>query len=821
MSPDRSHIGTGPNGPLSAPGGDGSPGEGMSRRRFLAGAAGVVGSVGLAGCSVTHANASASSLTGHRGPAARTEELDTDWLFGGLLSPGSTNPNFDDRAFARVNLPHTVTPLSWRHWDPTSWEQVWIYRRHFNRPANFTGLRVFVDITAAMTNAGLTLNGEALAPHEGGYLPCTREITTLVTEHDNVLAVALDSRFQLDVPPNRPAPYRSSSIDFYQPGGLYRHARLRAVPSTFISDVFAKPVDVLSPSRRLVVNCTIDAEAVPAHPLSVEVSLSDATHTIGAVTAPVRVTAAGTVSVDIELGDLGSITLWDVDQPQLYDVTATLVSGGTAIHDHRCRVGFREATFTEEGFFLNGRRLKIFGLNRHQFYPFAGGAMADRIQRRDATILHDELNCNMVRCSHYPQSEAFVDACDELGMLVWEEAPGWGYLGDSAWLAAARQNVQDMVERDRNHPSIVIWGARLNESPNNVSFDTAMKELVDSLDGSRPTSGATDGLLYTDTNAEYVMDVFAYDDYTQANGQASLLPPRSGLPYLVTEAVGSLSGPSTHYRRTDTESIQQGQTVAHALVHDIAASSDRYCGLLGWCAFDYCSGQGFAFGGVKYNGVCDIFRVPKPGAAIYRSQVDPAVRPVIEPSFYWDFDPPSPPDGPGTGAVVCSNCDYLEFSVDRKMVARATPDRSRFPHLQYPPTTVDLSPSGSGSPVLRIDGFVGGRKVLTRVFSSDHRYDRLKVEVDDERIVADGSDATRVVFRAVDRFGAPRPFVTGVVTLDLSGPAHLVGDRSFDFAAAGGVGAVWVRSLAAEPGRVVLTATHPVLGTGQVVVRTV
>lgn len=104
-------------------------------------------------------------------------------------------------------------------------------------------------------------------------------------------------------------------------------------------------------------------------------------------------------------------------------MVAVLRVGGTPAHEHRACIGFREARFAEDGFFLNGRRLTVFGLNRHQLYPYAGIAMPDRVQRRDARILCEEFNCTMVRCSHYPQSPAFLDACDELGMLVFEKTP--------------------------------------------------------------------------------------------------------------------------------------------------------------------------------------------------------------------------------------------------------------------------------------------------------------------------------------------------------------------------------------------------------------
>ena len=203
----------------------------------------------------------------------------------------------------------------------------------------------------------------------------------------------------------------------------------------FVDDVFAKPVDVLSPSPAVEVECTVDAAVVPRGTglMTVELWDPETNERIGAGAAAPEVTAAGRSSVRLRVEGLSEVTLWDLATPKLYDVVTTLVWNGQALHQHRSRIGFREARFELNGFFLNGRRVKLFGANRHQHFPYAGFAMSERAQRRDAEILRNELNCNMVRCSHYPQSPAFLDACDELGLLVWEEPPGWQYLGDEAW----------------------------------------------------------------------------------------------------------------------------------------------------------------------------------------------------------------------------------------------------------------------------------------------------------------------------------------------------------------------------------------------------
>jgi beta-galactosidase len=745
--------------------------------------------------------------------------LDAGWRFGPYVS-GCTAPDFDDSGLAPVTLPHTVVPLSWQDWDPGSWERRWIYRNRFDTPPDAVGRRVFLDFDGAMTHAELSLNGTALPDHLGGYLPFSREITGLLAPSGNQLAVALDSGFNLNVPPNRAAPHTSDSVDYWQPGGLYRRVWLRTEPQVFIGDVFAKPVEVLDPARRrVVVECSVDAAVVPAESARVVVELRDQDRTIASAAALPTVTRTGRVTVTATLEGLSEVALWDLDSPNLYTVTATLIIGESTVHQRTVRIGFRDASFREDGFFLNGRRVQLFGLNRHQHYPYAGMAMADRVQRKDAEILRRELNCTMVRCSHYPQAEAFFDACDELGLLAWEEAPGWVHLGDDAWKALVVRDVGDMVRRDRNHPSIVIWGARINETEDEVELYTRTRDLAHALDDSRPTAGAMSGRVHT---PNYVQDVFAEDDYHSSIGpdgdkQPELEPPRTDRPYLISEAVGTLSGPAKQYRRTAAQRVQQGQALAHARIHNIAGADPRYCGLLAWCGYDYESGAGANIHrGVKYPGVIDLFRVPKPGAAIYQAQVDPAVRPVIAPAFYWDFGSTSPVTDLDR-AMICSNLDRLELHLDDEHHATVTPDRENYAHLPYPPSFADLrTVDGRTLPELRIDGYLGDRLVACRRFAADPAGDVLALDADDSVLVGDGVDATRVVFRSVDMYGAPRPYAAGTVRITLAGPAVLVGDSTFPFAETGGVGAVWIRSLPDSSGAVTVHAAHPTLGTAAV-----
>ncbi|MGH2909004.1 MAG: glycoside hydrolase family 2 TIM barrel-domain containing protein, partial [Solirubrobacteraceae bacterium] len=785
----------------------------FSRRTVLR--AGALGAAALAAGAAAWPLEANADVTQETPLAQGRYTLDGDWLFGGVYAAGSEQPGYSDASFATVCLPHTVTSLSWGYWNPATWEQQWIYRKHISQAA-VSGGRVFVDFQGVMTTATVYLNGTALATHEGGYLPFTVELTESLLAGDNVLAVKVDGTLQ-DVPPNDVAG-GDASIDYLQPAGIYRDVALRIVPEVHISDVFAKPVNVLT-APALELGVTVDAAATSNDVVVAVALLNAAGATVGTASQTISVQRGRTAQVGLTIPNLQGISLWSPESPTLYTV-ATTVTLGRAVDSFSITTGFREAVFAVDGFYLNGSRYEIFGLNRHQLFPYLGMAGSARLQARDAAIIRNELNCNMVRCSHYPQSEYFLDACDALGLMVWEEPPGWQYVGDLAFREVVLQNVEDMVLRDRSRPSVIVWATRLNETnngPTNQALYAQTDQIASQLDGSRQTTGAMD--IYSTTNG-WKQQVFAFDDYHSQGNQATLWPPLPGVPYMVSEAVGALDGAQT-YRWFDPQSQLALQGEMHAQVHDIAQGNDAYAGLLGWCAVDYQSlnGGDRIWNNLKTPGVTDTFRVQKPGAGFYASQQG-AGSPVIVPGFFWDFGPASPRQGPGS-TVVFTNCDELRFYVGHATtpVVTGAPDTTAYGNLSAPPVFVTFpQTSGAGSPDLRIDGVVGGKVVTSLRMSSDTTQDKLALTLDDGAINGDGTDMTRFTVRGADAYGNHRPLGSTnatQVTFSVSGPATLLADNPFAFGLYGGVGGGFLRSQAGATGSVTLTATHPTLGTAR------
>jgi beta-galactosidase len=790
------------------------------RRDFIKTAGAVLASTALPG---TSALADEQVVQGRK-----IYPINRNWRYHPAKIDGAESPRFDDSKFERVVIPHTNIQLPWHSFDDKDYEFISTYRRRFRFPKGAQGKRVFVDFEGVMTASTVWINGVLLGEYKGGFTPFSFELTQhLHHDAENVLVVQVDSTERADIPPF------GYEIDYMTFGGLYREVALRVVPPSYIDNIFAQPKDVLSGNPSLDVNCFLAGEPLTAGELSLQAELRDGdqviakeTRTIGPAAssqgaqasldpyndAPVYATTETLTDPSrytVTLAHLGNVQLWDLAQPHLYSVHVSLIRSGHVIDEDTRRVGFREAVFTDHGFSLNGKVVKLRGLDRHQTFPFAGQAMPGRVQRKDADILRKGLHCNIVRTSHYPQSRHFLDRCDEIGLLVLEEIPGWQHIGDEKWKQVAIDNVGRMIRRDWNHPSIILWGVRINESQDDHDFYTRTNALAHALDDSRQTGG----IRYFQ-ESEFLEDVFTMNDF------GFPLKPPNHPRYLNTEFVGH-----TYPTKTiDENERQREHTLRHARIHNQLASDPQYAGGIGWCAFDYNTHANFGSGDrICYHGVTDIFREPKPAAGFYKSQCDPSEEVVLEPAFHWARGDESVGF---TKAVFCSNCDHIKLfaragSIEFNPwvpIAEIDPDRTEFNHLKYAPfvldlSTLDLKNIRLGWGDLRMEGYIDGKLAISKTVSGKGVDTKLVVVPDDHELIADGADTTRVVVRVTDEFGAIRNYANDPVTFTLEGPAVLIGDNPFSLI--GGTCAVWIRANE-TPGAVRLTVRHPRLASQSV-----
>jgi beta-galactosidase len=728
--------------------------------------------------------------------------INQNWRYSKLTERPMVERDYDDSAFSDVTLPHANVDLPWHDFDQRSYQFVSIYRRAVHLPADLNDRRVFVDFDGAMTASTVWLNGNKVGSYKGGYTPFSFELTSLLDQTGkNMLAVEVDSRELAEVPPF------GYEIDFLTFGGIYREVSLRLVPATYIENIFVRPSGVTDGIASLSAVVYLDQSQAKSEELSLDIALLSKGQELrhASLKLPALSHAEHPVPYILKLDHITGILAWDLEQPSLYEVRVALRLGDTNLDQDSRKVGFRTAAFTERGFELNGGIVKLRGLNRHQTYPYVGGAMPARVQRRDAQILKHTLKCNMVRTSHYPQSPHFLDACDELGLLVLEEIPGWQHVGDVAWQDLAVDNVRRMIRRDWNRPSIILWSIRINESQDDQDLYTRTNALAHELDPTRQTCG----VRYFQ-ESKLLEDVFCMNDF-----KFPLKTPNHPL-YLNTEFVGA----EWPVRSSDNNAIQREHVLRYARIYNQIASDARFAGGLGWCAFDYNTHADFGGGDhVCYMGVMDMFREPKAAAGFFKSQCDPSEEVVLEPAFsFAENDEP----GDFKDEVICSNCDMLQCFIkpldakpgeDFHRIIELKPAHDQFPHLRYPPFFLTLPHGNDDWGDLRIDGWIRGKKVISKTLSGAGIAHRLEASADDPGLFANGSDATRVAFRVVDEYGNALKLCADPLQLTISGPADIIGPNLV--ALSGGTVSVWVRAKR-QVSVARLSASHPVLGSREI-----
>ena len=507
----------------------------------------------------------------------------------------------------KVTIPHTCKETPFHYFDESEYQMVCEYKKEIEVPKEWEDKQVLLTFEGVAHLCEVFLNGVKIGEHKCGYTSFTLKLENLLCGEKNTLLVKVDSRETANVPPF------GHVIDYMTYGGIYRDVYLEIKENTYIEDVF-----LYSDLKTLTVEITRNFDAAKN---MFKISLCKKGFTYW--------TELGqTILQGVKFThsfELPKVELWSVENPNLYDVKIELFENDKLVDEKTIPFGFRTMEFKKDGFYLNGKKVKIRGLNRHQSYPYVGYAMPASMQRLDADILKYELGLNAVRTSHYPQSQAFINRCDEIGLLVFTEMPGWQHIGDEAWKEQACENVKDMVMQYRNHPSIMIWGVRINESADDDAFYAKTNAITHELDPTRATGGVRNF-----KKSHLLEDVYTYNDFVHEGTNKGCEPKvkvTSNLnkAYLVTEYNGHMF-PTKAF---DCEPHRMQHAIRHANVLATVAKEEDIAGSFGWCMADYNTHRDFGSGDrICYHGVLDMFRNPKMAAAVYASQQDE--KPVLE-----------------------------------------------------------------------------------------------------------------------------------------------------------------------------------------------
>lgn len=574
--------------------------------------------------------------------------FNNDWLFTENFDAG-----FDEAV--SVRLPHTAKEIPYNYINCRDYQMVCGYRKIFTAPGDWQGKKLILRFDGAAHEATVFCNGERVGYHACGYTAFCVDITDLVRlGGENVIDVRLDTRESLNIPPF------GFVIDYLCYGGLYREVTLEVKEPEYIKEVLIENTGLREIRVRIASECGS--------------LVTDIVDNSGAV-------ISSAVGKAFEL-NVPEAELWSVDSPVLYTARVRAMRGGECVDEKRLRFGFRTVIFKSDGFYLNGERLKIRGLNRHQSYAYVGYAMPRSVQELDAEILKNELGVNAVRTSHYPQSQHFISRCDELGLLVFTEIPGWQHIGDEDWKRQAVKNTDEMVRQYMHHPSIMLWGVRINESQDCDELYRRTNAVAHTLDSGRQTSG----VRYIE-KSRLLEDVYAYNDFSHCGDNAGLKPKKSVTAkkhngYLVSECNGHMF-PTKAF---DDERHRLDHALRHAKVLDAMYADDDISGIFPWCMFDYNTHQDFGSGdGICYHGVMDMFRNPKLASAVYASQSEDKPCCVVSSSM----DIGEHPAGDIGRVYVFTNADCVRLYKDGVFVREFAPSREEYPALPHPPVIID------------------------------------------------------------------------------------------------------------------------------------
>ena len=581
-----------------------------------------------------------------------TISFNNDWLFTDNFEAGFENAE-------PVRLPHTACEIPYNYIDCKDYQMLCGYKKSFFAPDNWCGKRILLRLDGAAHYATVYCNGHEAAHHACGYTAFTADLTDYIKfGEDNTVTVRLDTRENLNIPPF------GFVIDYLCYGGLYREAFLEVRNNCYIKDVSIENTDLRDIAVKISTSCNLSCGKL----------ITDILDADGK-------TVSSAEGAEFEL-TVQDGKLWSTHSPYLYTLRSRLTDGEAVLDELTYRFGLRTARFENDGFYLNGSRMKLRGINRHQSFAYTGYAMPKSMQRYDADILKYELGVNAVRTSHYPQSQHFIDRCDELGILVFTEIPGWQHIGDDAWKEQAVENTREMVRQYMHHPSIILWGVRINESQDDDELYKKTNAVAHKLDRSRQTSG----VRYIEKSS-LLEDVYAFNDFSHSGKNAGLKAKKSVTsdkrrPYLVSECNGHMF-PTKPF---DDERHRLSHALRHAKVLDAMYAAEDICGIFPWCMFDYNTHKDFGSGdGICYHGVMDMFRNPKLAASVFASQSDAAPCCVVSSSM----DIGEHPAGDLGSVHVFTNADSIRLYKNGLLVKEFYPDRKNYSALPHPPVVID------------------------------------------------------------------------------------------------------------------------------------
>lgn len=582
--------------------------------------------------------------------------VNDNWLYAKGFDPKCLEPNYDWGRFTCVGLPHNNLEVKLNNFDSTDMQIISTYSRILIVPEKYNGSRLLLKFEGVSSYCELYVNGLFVTSHKGDT-PFTADITAPVKyDFENQIIIKVDSKIKKEVP--------SSGVNgpMISYGGIHREMYLYVLEGANIEDVFITTAVNYGEEKNLTLYVKL-YDFYPDTFVGGEI-LDGGGKTVGKIDGKTVLSDRATLK-----GVVADGQFWDCENPTLYTAVLRLKNEKDTLDIHKIIFGFRTAVFKRDGFYLNGKQLKLVGLNRMDSYPYVGKAMPRSQQISDAKNLK-ELGCNVVR-THGLASLDFIAECNRIGLLVIEDISGDGYIGKGEWRDALIQNIADMVKRDRNNPCIISWGVRVNNSVDCDELYFKTNKAAHDNDPTRATLGARSFM-----GSRMFEDVFAFNDYPKGRTLSKLgKTSKLFVPYIVSEHTGK-SFPVKTY---DDENIRLQHALRHLNVIDKALGSNSISGAIGMSMCDFNSSLHKGSGdSINHYGVCDYFRNNKLAALAYKSQK----LPVLEVSSNLS------PDEFSGKLYVFTNCEYVKLYRDEAYVGTFYPAKKIYKNLSHAPIIV-------------------------------------------------------------------------------------------------------------------------------------
>ncbi|MEW5975822.1 MAG: glycoside hydrolase family 2 TIM barrel-domain containing protein [Acidobacteriota bacterium] len=807
-------------------------------------------------------------------PLREQISLNSDWRFQRQVTPGSAvewqfrgawSPDYDDSQWSRIFLPHSWDQRAHNPWVTINhWRGVGWYRRDFPVPVSAAGRRVLLEFEGASQVSRVWVNGQSAGEHVGGYTGFVLDVTHLIRPGgSNLLAVQVDNTNSPDIPP-------ANETNIANYGGLYRDVWLHITGPVFVPYGGVAITTPLVSRKLAAVRLVTEVRQSLASPVEVRL-VSEVLAPDGRVVGKneEKKTIQGETTVRFEPSELtiSEPALWHPDHPSLYSLRSRVYSNGTPTDEVVTRFGIRVMGYEPgKGYTINGEYINLHGVNRRQDYGYLANAVPDSVARRDMEIIK-ELGANLVRTSHYVQDKCILEAADELGLLVWEEIPNikiYDYTpgpmtetGDSRYTRNYLDNcllaMEEMIRRDRNHPSIIIWG--IGDDMTGYPYLEDLQEIqqkAHQLDPTRWTAGRVYPMI-TDVRDPTNNSYFDFRQLAQEHPDWKWLWNEWGA---FKNERGNLIEPTV--QRTQGHDVETGadyrrfpvpSELAGAIFQEaswIKFEAMPWMATAKWVMFDAgcaaCQGTkgifyfygppearpwGTRFTGGDYRGLSDLWRIPKASYWFVKAQWSDD--PFVHIAGHWTWPGQN---GKPKMVRIYSTCDEVELFLNGKSLGRKGPETTEALIAEWKGYRMwnDSSPLPRGTK-LRHAPFVwsgvpyepGTLRAVGRKDGQEYSDERktagppsqVILQPDRSRIRTGGREAVRILAVVADSQGVMVPQANPWLKFNSEGPGDLLGTPVLD--AVWGMAAINLQSRS-TPGEIVVTAASAGLKEGRCVI---